>query len=101
MIGQARPAGARRNAPRSETRRPASPGTGLMQPPTDSPPRRPPADAEALYRTHHRALHRAVAQVVRAPRELIEDACQTAWATLLRSEPKPDTVFAWLRVVAV
>jgi DNA-directed RNA polymerase specialized sigma24 family protein len=72
-----------------------------MQPPTDSPPRRPPADAEALYRTHHRDLHRAVAQVVRAPPELIEDACQTAWATLLRSEPKPDTVFAWLRVVAI
>jgi DNA-directed RNA polymerase specialized sigma24 family protein len=42
-----------------------------------------------------------VAQVVRAPRELIEDACQTAWATLLRAEPKPDTVFAWLRVVAI
>jgi hypothetical protein len=42
-----------------------------------------------------------VAQVVRAPRELIEDACQTAWATLLRSEPKPDAVFAWLRVVAI
>jgi DNA-directed RNA polymerase specialized sigma24 family protein len=42
-----------------------------------------------------------VAQVVRAPRELIEDACQTAWATLLRAEPSRDTVFAWLRVVAI
>ena len=39
--------------------------------------------------------------MVRAPRELIEDACQTAWATLLRAEPNRDTVFAWLRVVAI
>jgi hypothetical protein len=35
-----------------------------------------------------------VAQVVRAPRELIEDACQTAWATVLRAQPNPGTVFA-------
>src|SRR6266513_793806 len=101
MIGQARPAGARRNAPRSETRRPDSPGTGLMQPPTDTQPPRPDRDEDALYRAHHRELHRAVAQVVRAPRELIEDACQTAWATLLRAQPNRDTVFAWLRVVAI
>jgi hypothetical protein len=39
--------------------------------------------------------------VVRTPRELIEDACQTAWATLLRAQPNRDTVFAWLRVVAI
>ncbi|MGZ6572354.1 MAG: RNA polymerase sigma factor [Solirubrobacteraceae bacterium] len=72
-----------------------------MQPPTDTPPRKPPRDADALYRTHHRELHHAVAQVVRGPHELIEDACQTAWATLLRAEPNQDTVFAWLRVVAI
>ncbi len=39
--------------------------------------------------------------VVRAPRELIEDACQTAWATLLRAQPNRDSNFAWLRVVAI
>src|SRR4051794_5163968 len=98
MIGQA---GRRRLAPRSETRRPASPGTGLMQPPTDTPPPRMPRDDDALYRAHHRELHRAVAQVVRGPRELIEDACQTAWATLVRAQPNQDTLFAWLRVVAI
>jgi DNA-directed RNA polymerase specialized sigma24 family protein len=39
--------------------------------------------------------------VVRAPRDLIEDACQTAWATLLGAQPNRNTVFAWLRVVAI
>jgi DNA-directed RNA polymerase specialized sigma24 family protein len=38
---------------------------------------------------------------VRAPRELIEDACQTAWAILLRSQPDRYAIFAWLRVVAI
>ena len=38
---------------------------------------------------------------VQAPRELIEDACQTAWAILLRRQPERDAIFAWLRVVAV
>jgi hypothetical protein len=72
-----------------------------MQPTTDTSYPRPLRDADALYRAHHRELHRAVAQVVRGPRELIEDACQTAWLTLLRAQPNEDTVFAWLRVVAI
>jgi len=38
---------------------------------------------------------------VHAPRELIEDACQTAWALLLRTQPERYAVFAWLRVVAI
>src|SRR5215207_3889120 len=65
---------------------------------------RPPAacgDEEDLYRRHHRDLQRAVAHVVHAPRELIEDACQTAWAVLLRTQPDRYAVFAWLRVVAI
>src|SRR5215211_1202309 len=77
-----------------------------MQPPTEPTPSAalPPAprgDETDLYRRHHRDLHRAVARVVRAPRELIEDACQTAWATLLRTQPDRYAIFAWLRVVAV
>jgi DNA-directed RNA polymerase specialized sigma24 family protein len=71
-----------------------------MQPPTDTPPK-PRGDEEELYRRHHRELHRAVSRAVRGPRELIEDACQTAWAILLRRQPERDAVFAWLRVVAV
>jgi DNA-directed RNA polymerase specialized sigma24 family protein len=78
---------------------------GLMQPPTEPAPAagRPVArgDEEELYRRHHRDLHRAVAHVVRAPRELIEDACQTAWAILLRNQPERYAIFAWLRVVAI
>jgi DNA-directed RNA polymerase specialized sigma24 family protein len=58
-------------------------------------------DEDELYRQHHRELHRAVARVVRAPHELIEDACQTAWAILLRTQPARYAIFAWLRVVAI
>jgi hypothetical protein len=75
-----------------------------MQPPTEPTRDRTGAargDEDRLYRQHHRDLHRAVARVVRAPRELIEDACQTAWATLLRTQPDRYAIFAWLRVVAI
>src|SRR3954464_15003802 len=86
-------------------RRPPSPGSGLMEPrPQPRLATRPPAvygDEEDLYRRHQRDLRRAVAHVVHAPRELIEDACQTAWALLLRTQPERYAVFAWLRVVAI
>jgi DNA-directed RNA polymerase specialized sigma24 family protein len=78
-----------------------------MQPPTEPtsapPQQRPPprGDEDGLYRRHHRELHRAVARVVRAPHELIEDACQTAWAILLRTQPERYAIFAWLCVVAI
>jgi DNA-directed RNA polymerase specialized sigma24 family protein len=77
-----------------------------VQPPTEPTPAAPQhsaprGDEDELYRRHHRELHRAVAHIVRAPRELIEDACQTAWAILLRCQPDRYAVFAWLRVVAV
>ena len=77
-----------------------------MQPPTEPRPAAPvpPAlrgDEAELYRRHHRDLHRAVARVVTAPRELVEDACQTAWAILLHTQPERYAIFAWLRVVAI
>ena len=75
-----------------------------MQPPTEPTPAGPLAprgDEDRLYRQHHHELHRAVAHAVHAPRELIEDACQTAWATLLRTQPDRYAIFAWLRVVAI
>lgn len=72
-----------------------------MQPPTNTAPPPPRGDEEALYRAHHRDLHRAVAHAVRAPRELIEDACQSAWAMLLRTQPDRHAIFSWLRVVAI
>jgi hypothetical protein len=72
-----------------------------MQPSTDTGPRKPSGDVDRLYRRHHRELHRAVSRAVHAPSELVEDACQTAWAILLRRQPELDTAFAWLRVVAI
>lgn len=80
-----------------------------MHPPTDpkrpvtatSTPARLGGDEAELYRRHHAALVRAVGRVVNAPRELIEDACQTAWTMLLRRQPERRSIFAWLRVVAI
>ncbi|HEX5924307.1 MAG TPA: sigma-70 family RNA polymerase sigma factor [Baekduia sp.] len=72
-----------------------------MQPPTDTPHPNARGDEDELYRRHHRELHHAVTRAVQGPRELIEDACQTAWAILLRRQPDRDAIFAWLRVVAV
>jgi DNA-directed RNA polymerase specialized sigma24 family protein len=60
-----------------------------------------PDEVAHLYRWHHHDLRRAVASTVRAPRELIEDACQNAWTIMLRSQPRRATWFAWLRVVAI
>jgi RNA polymerase sigma factor (sigma-70 family) len=70
-----------------------------MQPRTEQRPAR--GDEDQLYRLHHRDLRRAVAHVVCAPRELIEDACQAAWTALLVTQPDRYAIFAWLRVVAI
>ena len=70
-----------------------------MQPRTKPPPAR--GDEDHLYRTLHRDLERAVERHINASRELIQDACQTAWANLLRSQPERGTVFGWLYVVAI
>jgi RNA polymerase sigma factor (sigma-70 family) len=62
----------------------------------------PRGDEDELYRRHHRGLLRAVARSVNASEELIEDACQSAWVTLLRCQPdRSPALFAWLRTVAV
>lgn len=79
-----------------------------MQPPTEQiptaaqrPTHGPRGDEEELYRRHHRDLERSLARVVNAPRQLIEDACQTAWAILLRNQPDRGAIFPWLRIVAI
>ena len=58
-------------------------------------------DEGKLYLRRHRALVRAVSHSVNASRELIEDACQTAWLILLRRQPDRERVFGWLRTVAI
>ena len=70
-----------------------------MQPHTEPPPAR--GDEDELYRRHHLHLQRSVAGVVRGPEQLIEDACQMAWMTLLRTQPERDRIFGWLRRVAI
>ncbi len=61
------------------------------------------AAVETFYRTHRATLEKKVAnRVSGASRALIEDACQTAWAVLLR---RPDIGLdqrglAWMAVVA-
>lgn len=57
-------------------------------------------DEDELYRRHHHDLERAVANAVHAPRELIEDACQNAWAIMLRAQPDRTSILGWLYVVA-
>ncbi len=62
----------------------------------------PRGDEGALFRRHHESLVHAVARSVNASEELIEDACQNAWVTLLRCQPeRTPALFAWLRTVAV
>jgi RNA polymerase sigma factor (sigma-70 family) len=58
-------------------------------------------DETELYLRYQRELVDAVARSVNASRELIEDACQTAWLTLLRRQPDRERVFGWLRTVAI
>ena len=73
----------------------------MQSPNAPSTTAKPHGDEDQLYRRHHRDLRRAVARVVNAAPELIEDACQNAWAILLRNQPERGTIFTWLRVVAV
>jgi hypothetical protein len=105
------PAGRRGQSDRARCagRRPASPAGGAQAAPdrtesavtTTSPTAAPRGDEADLYRRHHRNLQLAVGRAVNAPRELIEDACQSAWTILLRSQPERNAIFAWLRVVAI
>jgi RNA polymerase sigma factor (sigma-70 family) len=55
-----------------------------------------------LYAIHARRLRRMVRSAVRAPDEIIEDACQIAWSRLLvRSEAvRPEATLSWLVTTA-
>ena len=97
MIGPPRPAPKGSTEPLQGSRRRGA-RSGRMQPSTRPTP--PPRGDEAdLYRRHHHRLQRTVARAVNAPGQLIEDACQNAWAIMLRAQPERTAIFAWLRVV--
>jgi RNA polymerase sigma factor (sigma-70 family) len=68
----------------------------------DTPPLRLLRGDEAeLFRTYEVALRAAVRHRVNTGDAVIEDACSFAWLQLMRHQPNRDTVFAWLRTVAV
>ena len=58
-------------------------------------------DEAELYREHHEELRRAVRRAVRGPDACVDDACSFAWLQLLRLQPDRQTVFGWLRTVAI
>jgi RNA polymerase sigma factor (sigma-70 family) len=58
-------------------------------------------DEAQLYRDLSYRLLRAVRASVHAPDPVIEDACSHAWVQLLRCQPDRETVYAWLKQVAI
>lgn len=58
-------------------------------------------DETELFAEHDLPLRRAVRWAVSASDATIDDACSFAWLQLLRCQPDRDSVFAWLRRVAI
>jgi len=58
-------------------------------------------DEAELFSKHNEHLVRSVRHAVHASDALIEDACSFAWMQLMRCQPRRETAFAWLRVVAI
>ena len=59
-------------------------------------------DEDALYRAYAHRLRQIVAARTRgATPDQLDDACATAWLILLRAQPRRETAFGWLTVVAV
>jgi RNA polymerase sigma factor (sigma-70 family) len=57
-------------------------------------------DEAQLFERHHARLRRVTAATVLTSWENVDDACAFAWSQLLTSQPRRETVFAWLRQVA-
>jgi RNA polymerase sigma factor (sigma-70 family) len=60
-------------------------------------------DVGAVYVAHAARVRRLVRHYVRAPEPVIEDACQTAWARLVRDRARVrrDTAVPWLVTTAI
>ena len=58
-------------------------------------------DESWLFEQYSARLERIVASQVGAPEAVIEDACANAWLILLRRQPQRNTVWSWLKVVAI
>lgn len=58
-------------------------------------------DEAMLFEEYGERLQRIVDSQVVAPRAVIEDACANAWLILLRRQPRRNTIWSWLKVVAI
>ena len=57
-------------------------------------------DEDALFARYDDALQKATARAVNTSKENIEDACAFAWSRLLITQPRRESVYAWLKTVA-
>jgi len=71
------------------TSRPQRPGSARLQ-----------GDEAHLFTLYQERLRRSTAATVFASADNIDEACAYAWSELLIRQPRRETVFAWLRVVA-
>lgn len=62
--------------------------------------RRLQGDEGALFEEHSSRLLRVVARSVSVPPHVVDEACGFAWLQLVRTQPRRESVFAWLKVVA-
>lgn len=58
-------------------------------------------DEEQLYQRHAKTLRTILHLHVTTTDENLDDACSFAWMQLVRCQPRRETVFAWLRTVAI
>ena len=57
-------------------------------------------DEAELFERYYERLKGATTRMVRTTPENVEDACAYAFVALMRSQPRRETLFAWLKVVA-
>lgn len=57
-------------------------------------------DEERLFRTYDKRLRRATQLAVTTSTDIVDDACAHAWMKLLSNQPRRESVFGWLKVVA-
>lgn len=58
-------------------------------------------DEAELFERYAARLRAVVAAQVNAPSAVVEDACMNAWMILLRRQPARETVWPWLKLVAI
>ncbi len=57
-------------------------------------------DEERLFERYDKRLRRATQLSVNTSPDIVDDACAFAWMKLLANQPRRETLFGWLKVVA-